>query len=175
MLGRQWEKGGDANVGERKTLTERQKEFCRLCAAGIEPWDAVKKLGYKNIGKTVKAMLRSEKVMAELEKERLRLQKLPETERTVEKTLTMGKAAMLARNGTIQRGPMVKQVRRRAEQAAEKDEILCFLTDVMRNEDGADLKTRMKAAELLGKRESLFEKEKGKDEGCRVVIVDDIP
>lgn len=30
------EKGGDANVAERK-LTERQKEFCRLCAAGMKP------------------------------------------------------------------------------------------------------------------------------------------
>ena len=32
-----------------------------------------------------------------------------------------------------------------------------------------------KAAELLGKRESLFEKGKGSGEKCRVIIVDDIP
>lgn len=58
---------------------------------------------------------------------------------------------------------------------AEKEEILCFLTEVMRDSEEADLKTRMKAAELLGKRESLFQKEKEAEEGCRVVIVDDIP
>ena len=58
---------------------------------------------------------------------------------------------------------------------AEKEEILSFLTEVMRDNAEADLKTRMKAAELLGKRESLFEKGKGTDEKCRVVIVDDIP
>ena len=58
---------------------------------------------------------------------------------------------------------------------AEKAEILSFLTEVMRDNAEADLKTRMKAAELLGKRESLFEKGKGTDEKCRVVIVDDIP
>lgn len=58
---------------------------------------------------------------------------------------------------------------------AEKEEILSFLTEVMRDNEEADLKTRMKAAELLGKRESLFEKGKGNDERCRVVIVDDIP
>jgi len=58
---------------------------------------------------------------------------------------------------------------------AEKEEILSFLTEVIRDNEEADLKTRMKAAELLGKRESLFEKGKGDDERCRVVIVDDIP
>ena len=56
---------------------------------------------------------------------------------------------------------------------AEKDEILCFLTEMMREDE--DPKLRMKAAELLGKRESLFEKTKETDDRCRVVIVDDIP
>ena len=56
---------------------------------------------------------------------------------------------------------------------AEKEEILCFLTEMMREDD--DPKLRMKAAELLGKRESLFEKGGQKNERCRVVIVDDIP
>ena len=58
---------------------------------------------------------------------------------------------------------------------AEKAEILSFLTEVMRDSEEADLKTRMKAAELLGKRESLFEKGKDGADGYRVVIVDDIP
>ena len=42
------EKGGDANVAERK-LTERQQEFCRLCAEGVKPIDAVKELGYRDV------------------------------------------------------------------------------------------------------------------------------
>ena len=45
----------------------------------------------------------------------------------------------------------------------------------MRDSEEADLKTRMKAAELLGKRESLFEKGKDGADRYRVVIVDDIP
>ena len=61
------------------------------------------------------------------------------------------------------------------ETPAEKEEILSFLTEVMRDNEDADLKTRMKAAELLGKRESLFEKGGQEKEKCRVVIVDDIP
>ena len=58
---------------------------------------------------------------------------------------------------------------------AEKAEILSFLTEVMRDSEEADLKTRMKAAELLGKRESLFEKGKDGADRYRVVIVDDLP
>ena len=54
---------------------------------------------------------------------------------------------------------------------AESDEILSFLTEMMREDD--DPRMRMKAAELLGKRVSLFEKEQGKAES-RVIIVDDI-
>ena len=56
---------------------------------------------------------------------------------------------------------------------AEKEEILTFLTGMMREDD--DPKLRMKAAELLGKRESLFEKGKQSEEKCCVVIVDDLP
>ena len=37
------------------------------------------------------------------------------------------------------------------------------------------LKTRMKAAELLGKRESLFEKKTPMEKESRVIIVDDLP
>ena len=50
-----------------------------------------------------------------------------------------------------------------------------FLTEVMRDEEEADLKTRMKAAELLGKRESLFEKKTPTEKESRVIIVDDLP
>jgi hypothetical protein len=56
---------------------------------------------------------------------------------------------------------------------AEKEEILTFLTGMMREDD--DPKLRMKAAELLGKRESLFEKGKAAEDRCCVVIVDDLP
>lgn len=74
-------------------------------------------------------------------------------------------------------GTEERPVTQKAEEEvpAEKAEILSFLTEVMRDNEEADLKTRMKAAELLGKRESLFEKGKGENEKCRVVIVDDIP
>ena len=56
---------------------------------------------------------------------------------------------------------------------AEKEEILTFLTGMTREDD--DPKLRMKAAELLGKRESLFEKGKAAEDRCCVVIVDDLP
>ncbi len=84
-------------------------------------------------------------------------------------------AGKLMRMNKIQRG-----IERRkkagsggaAEKAvAESDEILSFLTEMMREDD--DPRMRMKAAELLGKRVSLFEKEQGKAES-RVIIVDDI-
>lgn len=139
------EKGGDANVAERK-LTERQMEFCRKCAAGEKPIAAAKALGYRNPYRSVGDMLRSARIQAEI----LRLKA----------------------GGTEER-PVTQKAEEEAP--AEKAEILSFLTEVMRDNEEADLKTRMKAAELLGKRESLFEKGKGENEKCRVVIVDDIP
>lgn len=138
------EKGGDANVAERK-LTERQKEFCRLCAVGVKPVEAVKKLGYRNVYGTAGNMLRNQRIQQEI--------------------------ARLKEDGTKEKTAVQKE----EETPAEKEEILSFLTEVMRDNEEADLKTRMKAAELLGKRESLFEKGKGINEKCRVVIVDDIP
>lgn len=139
------EKGGDANVAERK-LTERQREFCRLCAAGMKPLEAIKTLGYRDVYGTAGKMLRNERIQKEI----ARLKALNETE-----TFVPQKAE--------------------EEAPAEKEEILSFLTEVMRDNEDADLKTRMKAAELLGKRESLFEKGRVADEKCRIVIVDDIP
>jgi phage terminase small subunit len=59
---------------------------------------------------------------------------------------------------------------------ASADEILGFLTEVMRGGNGSDdreLNTRMKAAEMLAKRMGYFEEEGTKPEPA--VIVDDIP
>ena len=138
------EKGGDANVAERK-LTERQKEFCRLCAAGMKPLDAAKLLGYRNISRTVGDMLRMEKIQKEIQR---RKEQTPEQ---AEKNMPKEEETAVA----------------------EKEEILCFLTEMMRED--ADPTMRMKAAELLGKRESLFEKEKKAEEKSPIFIVDDLP
>ena len=138
------EKGGDANVAERK-LTERQLAFCRLCAAGTKPIEAVKELGYRDVYGTAGKLLRNERVQREI----ARMKELGEEKTVAQKA--------------------------EEETPAEKEEILSFLTEVMRDNEEADLKTRMKAAELLGKRESLFEKGRKVDDKCRVVIVDDIP
>ena len=136
------EKGGDANVAERK-LTEKQKEFCRLCAEGMKPIEAAKELGYRNVYRSTGDLLRNERIHEEIQRMKEQTEKL-HTKKAEEDTAV-----------------------------AEKEEILCFLTEMMREDD--DPKLRMKAAELLGKRESLFEKGKSGKEGCRVIIVDDIP
>lgn len=56
-------------------------------------------------------------------------------------------------------------------------EILTFLTEAMRGNgnDDIDIRTRMRAAELLTKRGKLFEKDLDKDEVTQILIVDDIP
>lgn len=125
-------------MAERKTLTEKQKAFCRFCAEGKSPKEAAKLAGYSNAGAAAKRMMQMGKIQKCIEK-----MKMPKKDAEAETAV------------------------------AEKEEILCFLTEMMREDD--DPKLRMKAAELLGKRESLFEKEKKTDEKCRVVIVDDIP
>ena len=135
-------KGGDANVAERK-LTEKQQEFCSLCAMGMKPIAAVKAVGYRNVYGAAGDLLRNERIQQEIRRLKEQQETLPAVQREEETPV------------------------------AEKEEILCFLTEMMREDD--DPKLRMKAAELLGKRESLFEKGKQKDERCRVVIVDDIP
>lgn len=133
-------------MAEKQRLTEKQHMFCRLCAVGVKPLEAAKRAGYRNVYRSTGDMLRNERIQREI----VRMKEL-ETE---ERTLTQ---------------------KTEEETPAEKEEILSFLTEVMRDNEEADLKTRMKAAELLGKRESLFEKGKGSDEKCRVIIVDDIP
>ncbi|MGI6239553.1 MAG: terminase small subunit [Christensenellales bacterium] len=59
---------------------------------------------------------------------------------------------------------------------ASADEILEFLTEVMRTEGVEDkgVGTRMKAAEMIAKRMGYFAAEGGA-QGARAVIVDDIP
>lgn len=131
-------------MAERK-LTERQKEFCRLCAAGMKPLDAAKLLGYRNISRTVGDMLRMEKIQKEIQRRK------GQTPEQAEKNMPKEEETAVA----------------------EKEEILCFLTEMMRED--ADPKMRMKAAELLGKRESLFEKEKKAEEKSPIFIVDDLP
>ncbi|MGN1231409.1 MAG: hypothetical protein ACI4TP_05865 [Anaerotignum sp.] len=132
-------------MAERKTLTERQKEFCRLCAAGTEPKEAAKQMGYASRGMW-KKLMGMEKIQKEIQ--RWKEQTAAQAEKTMPKA--EGEAAV-----------------------AEKEEILCFLTEMMREDD--DPKLRMKAAELLGKRESLFEKGKKTEEKSPIIIVDDLP
>ena len=63
-----------------------------------------------------------------------------------------------------------------AGRVASADEIVTFLTEVMRGAGGSDdkeINTRMKAAEMLAKRMGYFEDGDGKPDPA--VIVDDIP
>ncbi len=55
---------------------------------------------------------------------------------------------------------------------APGDEILAFLTETMRGSEETDIKTRMRAAELLGRRNGAFAKEE--TENSQVIIIDDI-
>lgn len=55
---------------------------------------------------------------------------------------------------------------------APGDEILAFLTETMRGSEETDIKTRMRAAELLGRRNGAFAKDE--TENSRVIIIDDI-
>lgn len=55
---------------------------------------------------------------------------------------------------------------------APGDEILAFLTETMRGSEETDIKTRMRAAELLGRRNGAFTKDE--TENSRVIIIDDI-
>lgn len=56
-----------------------------------------------------------------------------------------------------------------------EEEIISFLTKAMRGEDSDDMRIRLRAAEMLGKRMKLFEKEEESQDERRVLIVDDIP
>lgn len=60
----------------------------------------------------------------------------------------------------------------KGEKIAQREEILAFLTETMRGSEETDIKTRMRAAELLGRRNGAFAKEE--TENSRVIIIDDI-
>lgn len=64
----------------------------------------------------------------------------------------------------------------RTRHVAASDEVLCFLTAVLRGDEDAQSKNasvRMRAAELLGKRLGIFD-EDARGDGEGVVIVDDV-
>jgi len=59
------------------------------------------------------------------------------------------------------------------EKIADKNEILEYLTNVMRDA-GGDEKTRMRASEQLGKYLGLDTPKKERDEKAAITIIDDI-
>lgn len=133
-------------------LSTQQEKFCRLCAEGKTVTEAEQLSGYsRGYGwKLVK-------------KEHIR------------------RAIAVQRNPSGREDDSIFALPMQAEQkkttAAKKSEILGFLTDVMRDDKDADIRTRMRAAELLGKRESLFDKNKKQPTQTeqRTIIVDDLP
>ena len=132
---------------KRQELSEKQEEFCRLLAEGKTTGEAERLIGFsKGYGWRL------------MRKEHIR------------------RAIKVRKNPSAADAEGVQQTEQpRKRETAKKAEILSFLTEVMRDEEEADLKTRMKAAELLGKRESLFEKKTPMEKESRVIIVDDLP
>lgn len=136
---------------KRQDLSEKQAEFCRLLAEGKTTGEAERLIGFsKGYGWRL------------MKKEHIR------------------RAIKVRKNPNAAAAEETQESTRQAEQpkkreTAKKAEILSFLTEVMRDEEEADLKTRMKAAELLGKRESLFERKAPTEKESRVIIVDDLP
>lgn len=61
---------------------------------------------------------------------------------------------------------------REERRIASEDEVLEYLTRVLRGENGTD-RERLRAAELLGKRHGLFH-EKAQTDGMAVIVVDDL-
>ena len=119
---------------KRQELSEKQEEFCRLLAEGKTTGEAERLIGFsKGYGWRL------------MRKEHIR------------RAIKVRKNPSAADAEETQKGVQQTEQPRKGE-TAKKAEILSFLTEVMRDEEEADLKTRMKAAELLGKRESLFEK-----------------
>lgn len=136
---------------KRQDLSERQEKFCRLLAEGKTTGEAERLIGFSK-GYGWKLM----------RKEHIR------------RAIRVRKNRTAAENEQETAQPTERQIPRKRD-TAKKAEILSFLTEVMRDEEEADLKTRMKAAELLGKRESLFEKKTPQAEESRIIIVDDLP
>ena len=136
---------------KRQGLSEKQEEFCRLLAEGKTTGEAERLIGFsKGYGWRL------------MRKEHIR------------RAIKVRKNPSAADAEETQKGVQQTEQPRKRE-TAKKAEILSFLTEVMRDEEEADLKTRMKAAELLGKRESLFEKKTPTEKESRVIIVDDLP
>ena len=131
---------------KRQELSEKQEEFCRLLAEGKTTGEAERLIGFsKGYGWRL------------MRKEHIR------------------RAIKVRKNPSAADAEETQKGVQQTEETAKKAEILIFLTEVMRDEEEADLKTRMKAAELLGKRESLFEKKTPMEKESRVIIVDDLP
>ena len=136
---------------KRQDLSEKQAEFCRLLAEGKTTGEAERLIGFsKGYG--------------------WRLMKKEHIRRAIKVRKNPGAAAAEETQESTQRTEQPKK-----RETAKRAEILSFLTEVMRDEEEADLKTRMKAAELLGKRESLFERKAPTEKESRVIIVDDLP
>ena len=134
---------------KRQGLSEKQEEFCRLLAEGKTTGEAERLIGFsKGYGWRL------------MRKEHIR------------RAIKVRKNPSAADAEETQKGVQQTEQPRKT---AKKAEILSFQTEVMRDEEEADLKTRMKAAELLGKRESLFEKKTPTEKESRVIIVDDLP
>ena len=136
---------------KRQDLSEKQAEFCRLLAEGKTTGEAERLIGFSK-GYGWKLM----------KKEHIR--------RAIKARKNPSAAAAEETQESTQRTEQPKK-----RETAKRAEILSFLTEVMRDEEEADLKTRMKAAELLGKRESLFERKAPTEKESRVIIVDDLP
>ena len=136
---------------KRQDLSEKQAEFCRLLAEGKTTGEAERLIGFsKGYG--------------------WRLMKKEHIRRAIKVRKNPSAAAAEETQESTQRTEQPKK-----RETAKRAEILSFLTEVMRDEEEADLKTRMKAGELLGKRESLFERKAPTEKESRVIIVDDLP
>lgn len=126
-----------------ETLSEKEKEFCRAYAEGMTAQEAALAAGYAN-GSYGKRLLEKEKIRAFLER--------------AEKKTDFPKEM---RDEKTQEGKI-----------APGEEILAFLTETMRGGEETDIKTRMRAAELLGRRNGAFAKDE--TENSQVIIIDDI-
>ncbi len=136
-------------MSNETALSIQQEEFCRLYAEGKTIREAERLSGYsKGYGRKL------------MKKEHIRC------------------AIAVRRNPSgWENEPIFAQMKaeQRKTTTAKKSEILGFLTDVMRDDKDADIRTRMRAAELLGKRESLFDKNKPAQTEQHTIIVDDLP
>lgn len=123
-------------------MTEKEMQFCKGYVSGMTAQEAAKAAGFAS-GSYGKRLLQKEKIRAFLEQ-------------AVQTEVLAEPAMEKKREGKIAPG----------------EEILAFLTETMRGSEETDIKTRMRAAELLGRRSGAFAKED--DEGSRVIIIDDI-